>query len=54
MYWIALAIYALMGKWAPPKIEGRTVTICVAVAVIAFGITRNLPGLEALAPTPLP
>jgi hypothetical protein len=54
VYFAALAIYAVSGKWAPPRIQGKTVTVCIAIAVIAFGVVRNLPGMELLAPKVLP
>lgn len=54
VYLFALTRYAATGTWAPPKITGRNLTVVITVFVIGFAILRNLPGLEFLAPTPLP
>ena len=52
-YLAALAVYALKGTWIGPKLNGARLTGIVAILVISFGIARNLPGLDFLAPKPL-
>ncbi len=54
VYLLALGSFALSGKWWAPRLIGRTISWVVAAVVITFGVARNIPGLEAIAPTPLP
>ena len=52
-YLVAMSIYALRGKWVGPNLNGARLAGAVAILVIGFGIVRNIPGLEMLAPKPL-
>ncbi len=54
IYLFTLTRYAATGTWSAPKISGKKATAIIAVLVIGFAILRNLPGLEFMAPTPLP
>ena len=52
-YLLALAVYALKGKWIAPNLKSVRLVSVVAILVVTFGIARNLPGLGWLAPEPL-
>ena len=53
-YLVALARFAITGKWLQPRVGNRRVVLAIAIIVIGFGVIRNVPALGFLAPSPLP
>ena len=47
------ARYVATGKWSSVNLGGRKAAIGALVVLIAFGVLRNLPWFEFLAPTPI-